>query len=95
MRKVTRVRRTNCATCPWREGSPYAYLKDKLQESAITEGSRICHSTGSNNAINHRTGKPPMICRGARDEQLQFLHRIGFLREPTDRCWNERVKELK
>lgn len=53
-----------CATCPFREGSPYADLAHDLTVSALTERSRICHSTGSN-AINYRTGKPSKLCRGA------------------------------
>ena len=64
------LRKTKCATCPFRPSSPYAYLADSLAESAVTERSRICHSTGSGNAINKRTGLPPHLCRGVRDVQL-------------------------
>ncbi len=76
-----------CATCPWRKNSKYAFLKKDLQESALTRVSRICHSTGSNNAVNRRTGKPAKICRGARNEQLQMFHRLGLLKAPTDAAW--------
>ena len=89
-----KVMRTNCATCPWRDGSPYAYLKRDLAQSALSESSRICHSTGSN-AINHRTGKAERLCRGARDEQIKFFHAIGFLKEPTDACWAAKWKEVR
>jgi hypothetical protein len=87
------LNKTMCATCPWREGSPYADLRPMLERSAQREASRICHSTGSN-AINYRTGKPETICRGARDYQLAFLVSIGLLREPTDDAWNARCQEL-
>jgi hypothetical protein len=82
-----------CATCPWREGSEYADLVPTLEASALSEGSRICHSTGSN-AINVRTGKPEAICRGARDAQLRILAGIGFLSEPTDAAWNEKCRQI-
>jgi hypothetical protein len=83
-----------CATCPWREGSPYEYLREGLEASALSEASRICHSTGSNNAINAQTGKPEALCRGARDSQLRFLVALGFLSEPTDQAWTAKCREL-
>jgi hypothetical protein len=83
-----------CATCPFRAGSPYAYLNNDLERSALTNRSRICHSTGSNNAINRRTGKRPMLCRGARDAQLKFFADMKFISEPTDEAWNEKCKEM-
>lgn len=82
-----------CATCPWREGSPYAYLADNLASSAISHGSRICHSTGDN-AINEHTGKPERLCRGARNYQLAFFVRIGFLPEATDAAWRAKCRAL-
>lgn len=88
------VMKSKCATCPFRDGSPYAYLAAGLAESALSDSSRICHSTGSNNAINKRTGKKPMFCRGARDLQLRFFATIGFISEPTDKAWEAKCKEL-
>jgi len=82
-----------CATCPWREGSQYAALRNNLEESAITEASRICHSTGSN-AINHQTGKKPKLCRGARDFQILIFFRMGFIDAPTDEAWEKKCKQL-
>jgi hypothetical protein len=92
---LMKVNKTKCATCPWRENSPYAYLRSDLTASALSNKSRICHSTGRNNAIHKRTGKPETICRGARDEQLQMFHRIGFLAEATDAAWEKKCKEMK
>lgn len=83
-----------CATCPFRPGSPYANLADGLAESALNERSRICHSTGSNNGINKRTGKPPRLCRGARDIQLQYYAAIKFIESPTDEAWDKKCKEM-
>jgi len=88
------VNKEMCATCPWREGSPFAYLRPDLTESALTSASRICHSTGRDNAINRRTGKPERLCRGARDEQLAMFARLGFLDEPTDAAWAAKCREM-
>lgn len=82
-----------CATCPFRNGSPYEYLRDDLAKSALTDASRICHSTGKDNAINKVTGKPPRLCRGARDVQLLVMHVKGIIKEPNDEAWND-TREL-
>ena len=92
MSKIIPVRKNKCATCPFRKGSEYAYLAPYLTARSAHEG-RICHST-STSAIK-KTRKPPRICRGSRDFQLQMFHRMGFLKEPTDQAWAEKLKELK
>lgn len=77
-----------CATCPFREGSPYAELQGLLAESALTEASRVCHSTGGKNAIHpNGTGKPPLLCRGTRDIQLKAMAALGVISAPTDEAW--------
>lgn len=77
-----------CGTCPFREGSPYAVLQDMLTQSALTETSRICHSTGGPNAIHPKgTGKPALICRGTRDVQLKVMTVLNVIAEPTDEAW--------
>lgn len=86
--------KTMCATCPFRVGSPYADLAAGLAESALSSGSRICHSTGTN-AINRRTGKPPAICRGARDVQIKHFAGIGFIEAPTDAAWAKKWAEMQ
>jgi hypothetical protein len=88
-----KLNKVMCATCPWRDDSPYAYLRGELEESALGKASRICHSTGSN-AINAHTGKPEALCRGARNSQLRFLTALGFLSEPTDQAWSDKCKRL-
>lgn len=87
------VNKEMCGTCPFREGSPYGYLQGTLVASALTEASRICHSTGRS-VIYKKTSKPSVICRGARDRQLNYLARIGFLREASDAAWDEKWREL-
>lgn len=82
-----------CATCPFREGSPYANLRTDLTVSAMTT-SRICHSTGSKNAINWRTGKKRHLCRGARDFQLRYWFARKFISAPTDEAWDAKCKEF-
>jgi hypothetical protein len=86
------VAKQMCATCPFRPGSPYAELQEMLTECALSSSSRICHSTGSN-AINRRTGKPPMLCRGARDVQLQFMAALNVIEAPTDEAWEKACEE--
>lgn len=90
----TQVCSVKCATCPFRNGSPYANLVPELIRSALTDASRICHSTGNGNAINRRTGKPARLCRGARDVQLNYFVSLGFIEAPTDAAWAKKVASL-
>lgn len=83
-----------CGTCPFRPGSPYAHLAEYLTEQALTNASRVCHSTGSDNAINKRTGKPERICRGTRDVQLKAMHAMGVIEAPTDEAWDKAVQQI-
>jgi hypothetical protein len=83
-----------CATCPFRKGSPTAWLREIVADSALNDGNRICHSTGRNNLFHRETGKPERLCRGARDLQLQLFTALGFLEEPTDEEWDRRCEEL-
>jgi hypothetical protein len=82
-----------CATCPFRNGSPHAELRGLLSISALSEASRICHSTGKN--ALYETDKPERLCRGARDLQIRTFHAIGFLEEPTDACWQAKWDAIK
>lgn len=92
--KKMKVCKTMCKTCPFRPGSKYAFLVEELTISTIAGNGRICHSTGSNNAINRRTGKPPRMCRGARDVALRMFAATGFLEEPTDKAWDKKCKAM-
>lgn len=93
MSKRLPVQSEMCATCPFRPGSKYQYIADDLARSALNERSRICHSTGSNNAINQRTGKPEMLCRGARNVQLMAFHALKVIEAPTDEAWDKACQE--
>lgn len=89
------IRSEMCATCPFRPGvaEKYRALLPHLTQSALTEATRICHSTGRDNAFHRRTGKPESVCRGARDVQLKAFAASGFLPAPTDEAWNaQRVR---
>ncbi len=88
-------RATQCATCPFRPGSKYACLASHLTASALSEASRICHSTGISgiSGVNRRTGKAIHLCRGARDMQLRVMASMGVIAEASDEAWNDqRVK---
>lgn len=87
--------RAMCATCPFREGSAYAFLRNDLARSALTEGTRICHSTGPRNAVVARPKGKARACRGARDLQLRYFAATGFLPEPTDKAWADKLAEIK
>lgn len=82
-----------CPTCPFREGSEFAYLASYLTQSSLEGNGRICHSTGTS-AIKGKTGKPEKMCRGTRDIMLQVFHRTGFLDAPTDEAWANKAREL-
>lgn len=88
----TPTRKTMCATCPFRAGSPHADLAPYLTDAAMYE-SRICHSTGTN-GIYRRTGKPEELCRGVRDIQLKMMHALKVIDVPTDEAWDAKRKEL-
>ena len=75
-----------CPTCPFRPGSKYADLAPMLAQAAL-ESTRICHSTGGNNAINRRTGNPPAACAGARKVALEAIAGMGIIAAPTEAAW--------
>lgn len=91
------VRPQQCETCPFRPGvdNKYAMLAPYLAQSALSEASRICHNTGSNNAFHRRTGKPSLLCRGARDIQLKVFADCGFIEAATDEAWEKKWNEVK
>jgi hypothetical protein len=97
MKAPHRIRAEMCATCPFRPGVPakYAAVRPVIAHSALTEAARICHSTGSNNAFHRRTGKPPAICRGARDLQLRLFASMGVIAAPTDEAWAAQCRAMK
>lgn len=92
LQKRMKVRKTQCATCPFRKGSEYADLAPYLAERSLEE-TRFCHSTGTN-AIGGETGRPELVCRGSRDIQLKVYAGIGFIQAPTDAAWEKKWREI-
>lgn len=90
---MNKVRKTKCKSCPFRAGSPYEYLAPMLTADALSESSRICHSTGVN-AIN-TTNLPEEICRGSRDIQLRMFYAMGYIEVCSDEAWERKWKEVK
>lgn len=85
-----------CETCPFRANAKpeHAMVRGPLIDRVLSTSSHICHSTGSNNAFNHRTGKQPALCRGARNLQLKAFALTGFIEKPTDKAWNAKCREM-
>jgi hypothetical protein len=83
------VMKAQCATCPFRAGGD-AGLQARIERQVLSEASQTCHHTG----VIH--SKPDThLCRGARDFQLQFFYRIGFLDEATDDAWQAKLAEVR
>jgi hypothetical protein len=89
------VQESMCATCPWRNGSPYACLAKSIGKSALTESNRVCHSTGTSAIYPNGTGKALKFCRGARNLQLAFFAASGFISAPTDEAWYAKLEEMR
>lgn len=79
--KVEKVNLSQCKTCIFRDGqdiiSPERLVE--IQKYLIKGTNHICHTTNK-------------ICRGGRDYQLQIFHRMGLIKDPTDKSL---YKELK
>lgn len=83
-----------CRTCPFRRGGR-TFVAPMIAASALTEGSRICHSTGKDNLFHKDTGKPERLCRGARDIQLAVFHAAGVIESATDAAWDKAWGKMK
>lgn len=76
------VMKEKCASCPFREdGDPR--LRAAVISRTNVKASQICHHPRVHGK------KETHLCRGARDEQLVLLHRMGLIKEPTDACFEE------
>lgn len=82
MTKPWPVMASMCASCPFREGGDI-HLRNQVLSRTILKASQICHHP----ALSGK--KQTHLCRGARDEQLTILHRLGMLPEPTDKAFAE------
>ncbi len=66
-----------CASCPFRQDGDHE-LAERVLERTILQASQICHHP----VVKGK--KETHLCRGARDVQLQILHGMGWIDEPTD-----------
>ena len=76
-----------CASCPFREGGDIE-LRNRVMERTILQCSQVCH------APRLHGKKETHLCRGARDEQLTILYRMGLIPEPTDKAFEETSRRV-
>lgn len=91
------IMRAMCATCPFRKGSEIARIAGDLAHSALTEASRICHSTGGNDLVipaEKIYSQEPHICRGARNVQLDVFYALRMIDAPTDEAWERACERM-
>lgn len=77
---------TKCKTCPFRDENKCTGVAESVTKRVLSSGSQICHSTG--------WPKGTHLCRGARDVQLDVMHKLGVIESPTDAAWEAKRKEL-
>lgn len=80
------VMSTKCASCPFGEGGDAQICASVM--TRLFEASQICH-----HPVLHGK-KETHLCRGARDEQLTILHRMGWIPEPTDAAFAETSRKV-
>lgn len=74
--------KSKCSSCPF-GGNGDPELRESVISRNLLNQSQICHHpTLSGKAETH-------LCRGARDVQLVWLYRLGFIEQPTDRAFSE------
>jgi hypothetical protein len=87
------VREQMCEFCPWRKDGGVLHDSPEefavLRESVIFEANQRCHAPAFDGEVESQ------ICRGARNYQINFFHRLGILSEPSDRAWAEALEELQ
>lgn len=86
------IRANHCKTCPFRPGG-WEHIRGFLEVRALSGASPVCHSTGDD-ALTESEHPTPLICRGARNQQLRVFAGLGFIREPTDAAWAEKCQEM-
>lgn len=88
-RKITgcTVRKTMCETCPFRANGD-KQLAGIVLERTLLKASQICHHHALHGEEAHE------LCRGARNEQLTLLHRMGLIDAPTDAAFENTSRQL-
>ena len=79
--KAWPVMASKCASCPFNPDGDVS-LRNAVMGRTLLQASQICHHP----RIHGK--KETHLCRGARDEQLTILYRLGWLSEPTDEAFN-------
>jgi hypothetical protein len=81
------VRKAMCPSCPFREGGD-RQLAARVLVRTLFKASQICHHPRLSGGKQHE------LCRGARNEQLTLLCRMGLLPAPTDAAFKAKLVEL-
>jgi hypothetical protein len=85
------VAKVMCSTCIFRDDGNELELRegrlDQIRIELIQGCSFVCHGP----LLHHND--PKVLCRGARDFQLQCWHRMGVIGEPTDESLSIAQKE--
>lgn len=82
------VMKHKCQTCPFGPNGDKAVAAGVTARTIGFQVSQICHHPSLH-------GRPEThLCRGARDQQLVLLHRIGMIDSATDEAFAKRTVEL-
>lgn len=74
------VMATQCASCPFRQGGD-TELRNAVMGRTALQASQICHHPRLHGK------KETHLCRGARDQQLTLLYRMGWIEAETDEAF--------
>ena len=76
------VMAARCVSCPFNPGGDLQ-LRTAILGRTLFQASQICHHPRTHGR------KETHLCRGARDEQLTLLHRLGWITAATDQAFTE------
>lgn len=84
------VMKEQCPTCPFRDENRHmAGIAQRVSCDVLSKASQICHHPRLHGK------KETHLCRGARNLQLEFFFRIGFLPAATDEAWAAKWAEMR
>lgn len=81
------IMRMKCRTCPFKRDH-----EDSVRQAVsrkLLSATQLCHHP----RLHGKT--ETHICRGARDEQLTLMHRMGIIPKPTDAAWRSTWLEMQ
>jgi len=85
------VMKKQCSTCVFAMTSDGHWVNPslaKMVEKRILDCSQICHHP-------RLFGRQEThLCRGTRDRQIELMHRLGVIPEPTDEAWEATRQRL-